>query len=57
LWRERGIEGYVNEVQKPALATEPKTDGFEKGSYCGSYLADAFFDTIAIRDLGEGPKY
>ncbi|RDW80360.1 isocitrate lyase-4 [Coleophoma crateriformis] len=54
LWRERGLEGYLETVQKPALATVPLTDGFEKASYCGSYLADAFFDTLAARDFGEG---
>lgn len=54
LWRERGIEGYVEEIQKPALATKPMTDGFEKPSYSGSYLCDAFWDTVAARDVGEG---
>jgi len=54
LWRERGIEGYVEEVQKPALATKPLTDGFEKPSYSGSYLCDAFWDTVSVRDVGEG---
>jgi isocitrate lyase len=54
LWRERGIEGYVEEVQKPALEKSPITDGFEKPSYSGSYLCDAFWDTVAVRDMGEG---
>lgn len=54
LWRENGIEGYIENVQKPALATKPMTDGFEKPSYSGSYLCDAFWDTIAARDIGEG---
>jgi len=54
LWMERGIEGYVEEIQKPALATKPMTDGFEKPSYSGSYLCDAFWDTVAVRDVGEG---
>lgn len=53
LWRERGIEGYIEEIQKPALATKPMTDGFEKPSYSGSYLCDAFWDTVAVRDIGE----
>lgn len=53
MWRERGIEGYVEEVQKPALAMSPITDGFEKPSYSGSYLCDAFWDTVAVRDIGE----
>jgi isocitrate lyase len=54
LWRERGIEGYVEEIQKPALKTRPMTDGFEKPGYSGSYLCDAFWDTVAARDIGEG---
>jgi isocitrate lyase len=54
LWRERGIEGYVEEIQKPALAAKPLTNGFEKPSYSGSYLADGFWDTVAVRDVGEG---
>jgi isocitrate lyase len=54
LWKERGIEGYIEEVQKPALVTKPMTDGFEKPSYSGSYLCDAFWDTVAVRDVGEG---
>ena len=53
LWRERGIEGYIEEIQKPALATKPMTDGFEKPSYSGSYLCDEFWDTVAVRDVGE----
>jgi isocitrate lyase len=52
LWRERGIEAYIEEVQKPALTTKPMTDGFEKPSYRGSYLCDAFWDTVAARDVG-----
>lgn len=54
MWRERGIEGYVEEVQKPALAVGPITDGFEKPRYSGSYLCDTFWDTAAVRDVGEG---
>jgi len=54
LWRERGIEGYVEEIQKPALATKPLTGGFEKPSYSGSYLCDAFWDTVSVHDVGEG---
>ncbi|KAL5316772.1 hypothetical protein ACEPPN_015823 [Leptodophora sp. 'Broadleaf-Isolate-01'] len=55
LWKERGgIEGYVEEIQTPALATKSMTNGFEKPSYSGSYLCDAFWDTVAVRDTGEG---
>ncbi|KAI9729377.1 MAG: hypothetical protein M1834_006901 [Cirrosporium novae-zelandiae] len=54
MWREEGIEGYIREVQEPAMATEPMTDGFEKLSWCGAYLADAFLETVAARDGEEG---
>jgi isocitrate lyase len=47
LWQEQGIAGYLETVQGPALSTKPMTDGFEKLSYCGGYLADAFFETVA----------
>lgn len=53
MWSERGIEGYIEEVQKPALSSTPMTDGFEKPSYSGAYLADCYFDTIAARDKKE----
>lgn len=47
MWQEEGIAGYLRSVQGPALSQEPMVDGFEKLSYCGGYLADAFFETVA----------
>ncbi|PSN75218.1 Phosphoenolpyruvate/pyruvate domain-containing protein [Corynespora cassiicola Philippines] len=47
LWAEEGIFGYIRSVQKPALY------GFEKLSYCGGYLADAFFETVAGQSISE----
>ena len=47
LWAEEGIAGYIRDIQTPALALKPMADGFEKLSWCGGYLADAFFETIA----------
>ncbi len=47
LWAEKGIDGYVREVQPPALSQKPMADGFEKLEWCGGFLADAFFETVA----------
>ncbi|KAK7404076.1 hypothetical protein QQX98_010134 [Neonectria punicea] len=58
MWADEGIVGYLRDVQGPALAKKPITDGFEKLSWCGGYLADAFFETVAgqsITELGEKP--
>lgn len=49
LWTERGLEGYLEEVQAPCLNRSPIADGAEKAEWCGAYLADAFLDTIAAR--------
>ncbi|KAH7310830.1 isocitrate lyase [Stachybotrys elegans] len=53
LWSEEAIAGYIREVQTPALATKPMTDGFEKLSWCGGYLADAFFETVGGEPVGD----
>lgn len=47
VWAEEGIAGYIEKVQKPAVAMTPMPDGFGKGSYRGSYFADGLFDAIA----------
>jgi isocitrate lyase len=60
MWQEQGIAGYLKSVQAPALSSQPMTDGFEKLSYCGGYLADAFFETVAgesIVERGEGANF
>jgi isocitrate lyase len=60
LWAEEGIAGYLRTVQTPALATKPMTDGFEKLSYCGGYLADAFFEAVGgepIVDRGSSGNF
>ena len=53
LWAEEGIAGYVRDIQTPALAQKPMADGFEKLSWCGGYLADAFFETVAGESITE----
>jgi isocitrate lyase len=53
MWQEQGIAGYLKSVQGPALSSKPMTDGFEKLSYCGGYLADAFFETVAGESIVE----
>jgi isocitrate lyase len=56
MWQEQGIAGYLKSVQGPALSQKPMTDGFEKLSYCGGYLADAFFETVAGESIVEKGK-
>ncbi|KAF2023989.1 Phosphoenolpyruvate/pyruvate domain-containing protein [Setomelanomma holmii] len=56
MWQEEGIAGYLKSVQGPALSQKPMTDGFEKLSYCGGYLADAFFETVAGESIVEKGK-
>lgn len=53
LWKEEGIAGYVRDVQTPALTRKPIADGFEKLAWCGGYLADAFFETVAGEPIAE----
>ncbi|KAF4341706.1 mitochondrial 2-methylisocitrate lyase [Fusarium beomiforme] len=47
LWAEEAIAGYIRDIQAPALCRKPMVDGFEKLEWCGGYLADAFFETVA----------
>ncbi|ORY01816.1 isocitrate lyase [Clohesyomyces aquaticus] len=56
MWAEEGIAGYLRNVQGPALSQTPMADGFEKLSYCGGYLADAFFETVAGESIAEKGK-
>jgi isocitrate lyase len=56
MWQEQGIAGYLQSVQGPALSRNPMVDGFEKLSYCGGYLADAFFETVAGEQIVEKGK-
>lgn len=56
MWSEEGIAGYLREVQGPALSRKPMTDGFEKLSWCGGYLADAFFETVGGESIVEKGK-
>ncbi|KAI0129703.1 isocitrate lyase [Xylariales sp. AK1849] len=56
LWSEEGIAGYLRTVQGPALSKKPMVDGFEKLSWCGGYLADAFFETVGGESITERGK-
>jgi len=56
MWQDQGIAGYLKSVQGPALSSKPMTDGFEKLSYCGGYLADAFFETVAGESIVDKGK-
>ena len=49
-WQKDGIAGYIETISKPSKGP-PVVDGFHKGSYAGSYLADAFFATVAGENI------
>jgi isocitrate lyase len=52
MWQEEGIAGYLKNVQGPAITRKPHmVDGFEKLAWCGGYLADAFFESIAGQSI------
>ena len=48
-WQKDGITGYIETISNPSRAP-PGVDGFHKASYAGSFLADAFFATVAGED-------
>lgn len=47
---ERGMAGYMQDVAKPAIQSMP-TDKHGKPTARGGYLADAFFDVVAGREI------
>lgn len=49
-WQRDGIAGYLETVSKPSKERSPIVDGFYKLGYAGSYLADAYFATVAGRE-------
>lgn len=56
MWVDEAVAGYVRDVQGPALAASPMVDGFEKLSWCGGYLADAFFSAVAGESVTSAPQ-
>jgi isocitrate lyase len=48
MWVKEGMGGYYEKIQLPATQRKPwKVDGYEKMSWCGGYLSDAFFAAVA----------
>ncbi|KAL1604132.1 hypothetical protein SLS60_005725 [Paraconiothyrium brasiliense] len=47
---EEGMAGYMRDVAKPAIESMP-TDKHGKPTARGGYLADAFFDVVAGREI------
>ena len=48
MWTNEGIGGYYEKIQTPAISRKPwRVDGYEKMSWCGGYLSDAFFAALA----------
>jgi isocitrate lyase len=52
MWCKEGIGGYFDKIQTPAISRTPwKVDGYEKMSWCGGYLSDAFFSAVAGEEI------
>ncbi|KAH8697454.1 isocitrate lyase [Talaromyces proteolyticus] len=52
MWVNEGMGGYYEKIQLPATQRKPwKVDGYEKMSWCGGYLSDAFFAAIAGEEI------
>lgn len=49
---EQGMAGYMRNVAKPAIESMP-TDKHGKPTARGGYLADAFFDVVAGREIAK----
>ncbi|OKL55534.1 hypothetical protein UA08_09191 [Talaromyces atroroseus] len=52
MWVTDGMGGYYDKIQRRATERKPwKVDGYEKMSWCGGYLSDAFFAAIAGEEI------
>jgi isocitrate lyase len=52
MWVTEGMGGYYEKIQLPATQRKPwKVDGYEKMSWCGGYLSDAFFAAVAGEEI------
>ena len=54
MWTSEGIGGYYDKIQAPAVSRKPfKVDGYEKMSWCGGHLSDAFFAAVAGEEISQ----
>lgn len=52
MWTQEGIGGYYEKIQAPAVSRQPwKVDGYEKMSWCGGHLSDAFFAAVSGEEI------
>lgn len=52
MWTREGIGGYYEKIQQPAVTRKPwKADGYEKMSWCGGHLSDAFFAAVEGQEI------
>jgi isocitrate lyase len=52
MWTKEGIGGYYEKIQTAAVSRKPfKVDGYEKMSWCGGYLSDAFFAAVSGEEI------
>ena len=54
LWTKGGMGAYYEQIQTPAVTHTPyKVDGYEKMSWCGGHLSDAFFAVVAGEEIAK----
>ncbi|CAG9950481.1 unnamed protein product [Clonostachys rosea f. rosea IK726] len=54
MWTEEGIGGYYEKIQTVAVSRKPfKVDGYEKMSWCGGHLSDAFFAAVSGEEISQ----
>ncbi|KJR84289.1 isocitrate lyase [Sporothrix schenckii 1099-18] len=54
LWTDGGMGAYYEQIQTPAVTRTPyKVDGYEKMTWCGGHLSDAFFSAVAGEEIAK----
>lgn len=54
MWTHEGIGGYYEKIQAAAVSRKPfKVDGYEKMSWCGGHLSDAFFAAVSGEEIAK----
>lgn len=54
IWTAGGMGAYYEQIQTPAVTRKPfKVDGYEKMSWCGGILSDAFFSAVAGEEIAK----
>ena len=54
MWTNEGIGGYYEKIQTAAVSRKPfKVDGYEKMSWCGGHLSDAFFAAVSGEEIAQ----